>query len=75
MAAGSHLENGVCALFVIAANIIDKMIITSSLVCHILMIIQLFEIRQSAIDVKINASPSRFVIAVIIPAPSDFGFW
>jgi|GEM_PF-7075573 hypothetical protein len=57
-----------------AANMIDKIIMMSILLCHMLIIVQLFETRHSAMDVRINASPSRLVMAVIIPAPSDLGF-
>jgi len=53
---------------------IDKIIMMSILLCHMLIIVQLFETRHSAMDVRINASPSRLVMAVIIPAPSDLGF-
>jgi hypothetical protein len=75
IAAGSQLENGVCALFVIAASRIDIIIRASNLDCHMFRIIQLLEAKHRAIAVKIKASPSRFVMAVIIPAPRDFGFW
>lgn len=74
IAAGSHLENGACALFVMAANRIEMMMRVSSLECHMFRIIQLLEASVKAIAVKINASPSRLVMAVIIPAPSDLGF-
>jgi hypothetical protein len=75
MAAGSHLENGVWALLVIAARRIDKMIIQSRPVLHILRANQLLAVRVTAIAIKINASPKRFVTAVIMPAPRDLGFW
>lgn len=75
MAAGNHLENGVWALFVIAASRMEMMIRKSSLECHMFIIIQLFEASVSAIAVRRKASPRRFVIAVIIPAPRDLGFW
>lgn len=75
IAAGSQLENGVCALFVIAASRIDIIIKTSNFDCHMFRIIQLLEAKHRAIAVRIKASPSRFVTAVIMPAPRDLGFW
>jgi hypothetical protein len=59
---------------VIAAKRIDKIIIQSSLDLHMFRANQLFDVSVIAIAIKINASPSRLVIAVIIPAPRDLGF-
>ena len=58
-----------------AANITNKMINKFSFESHMLRIDQLLEDRHRAIALKIKASPRRLVIAVIIPAPKDFGFW
>ncbi len=76
MAAGSHLENGICALFVIAAIIIA--IICISLFVFVKSICIMFQCpcdSVQAIDRRIATSPIRFVNAVIRPAPRDLGFW
>jgi hypothetical protein len=74
MAAGSQLENGACALLVIAAKRIEIIIKVSSWEGHILRENQLLEVRVDAMAMSRKASPSRFVSAVIIPAPRDLGF-
>jgi len=77
IAAGSHAEKGICALFVQA----DKIIIP----------IRAFGISKPpspytpnlqdpygkirAIEIKSPASPSRLVRAVIIPALKDLDLW
>lgn len=76
MAAGSHLENGIWALFVIAAVVIAK--ICSSLLLFVRSMCRIFQCpcdSVQAIDSRIATSPIRFVSAVIRPALSDFGFW
>ena len=75
MAAGSQLENGICALFVMAAKVIHKIckvVIDDS---HIFMISQWPWFRVHPIDTNRSTSPTRFVNAVIIPAAKDLGFW
>jgi len=76
IAAGNHLENGICALFVIAAQVI---IITwrgtqveSSVIS---MISQWPWLMVIAIDNRIATSPRRLVRAVNILAAIDEGFW
>lgn len=75
MAAGSHLENGIWALLVMAATV--KNMIESFVrgVCHIDVIIQCPWVRVRAIANRIITSPIRLESAVIIPAASDLGFW
>lgn len=75
MAAGNHLENGIWALFVIAAIIKVKHKIGEYEECQKLIILHCEAFRAHPIDKRINTSPIRFVSAVIIPAASDFGFW
>jgi hypothetical protein len=75
MAAGNHLENGICALFVIAAIVIA--IICSNLSLFTISICRIFQCpcdSVQAIDNKIATSPIRLVRAVISPALNDFGF-
>jgi hypothetical protein len=75
MAAGSHLENGICALLVIAAVIIA--IIWNSLLSFVKSICKMFQCpcdSVQAIDNRIATSPIRFVNAVISPALKDLGF-
>jgi hypothetical protein len=75
IAAGSHLENGIWALLVIAATIIVITWYFRNEDSHILMINQWPWFRVHAIDRSSITSPMRFVNAVIIPAPSDFAVW
>lgn len=74
MAAGSHLEKGVWALFVIAAVMI-RIEVKSERVENECVGIQIVWCIRSAIDKRIRASPIRLVRAVIIPAASDLLFW
>lgn len=75
IAAGSQLENGIWALFVIAARVILIQIIYENLDCHMLIISQCPWFRVQAIDRSSITSPIRLVRAVIIPAANDLGFW
>lgn len=78
MAAGSQLEKGIWALFVIAATIIN---ITCSLRVKVSLEVSMFIIYQcpwfrvSAMATSNNASPIRLESAVSMPAASDFAFW
>jgi hypothetical protein len=74
IAAGSHLENGICALFVIAATVMQKICMTDILESHIFMIYQCPWLSVHAIDNNSMTSPIRLVRAVIIPAARDLGF-
>lgn len=73
IAAGSQLENGICALFVKAAVMIRKG------VHQVISFPQVFSASQcpceiiSAIVIKSITSPTRLVSAVIIPAPRLLG--
>jgi len=79
MAAGNHLENGIWALFVIAATIISIIWAIVVLNCW-LDVIDIFRIYQCpwfrvrAIAISRRASPIRLDRAVNIPAASDFAF-
>lgn len=75
MAAGSQLENGICALLVMAATIMAITWYFNVEVSHILVINQCPWFSVHAIARRSITSPIRFVNAVIIPAPSDFEFW
>jgi len=75
IAAGSQLENGIWALFVIPAIVKDIMIKEDISFVQILIIIQFPLCSNQAILIKINTSPIRFVRAVNIPAARDLGFW
>lgn len=75
MAAGSHLENGICALFVIAATRMAVACQLNDLVSHICIIFHCPWFIVQAIASRSITSPIRLVRAVIIPAPRDFGFW
>jgi len=74
IAAGSHLENGIWALLVIAATVMklasqkDSFELQKNIIFHCVL-------RAQAIDTKISTSPTRLVRAVIIPAAKDLGFW
>jgi hypothetical protein len=75
IAAGNHLEKGICALLVQAAIVI-KIIWREILgVIHMCMIFQWPWSKLKAIEMRIITSPMRLVRAVIIPAPRDFGDW
>lgn len=76
IAAGSHLENGICALFVIAAKVIIA--IWRILFIFSVLIWIIFQWpwdRVHPIDRRMATSPIRFVIAVTSPALSDLEFW
>lgn len=75
MAAGSQLENGICALFVIAATISARLIIKENGLAYGNKKFQNPRLMPHAIEIKISTSPTRLVRAVIIPAARDFGFW
>ncbi len=75
IAAGSHLEKGICALFVMAAAIMQRQVIVEREECDMVRIIQCPWLMVIAILTKIRTSPIRLVSAVIIPAANDFGFW
>lgn len=75
IAAGSHLENGICALLVIAATTIKKIVALDKECSHILKMFQWPWFKVHAIEIKSRTSPIRFVRAVIIPAAKDLGFW
>lgn len=74
IAAGNHLENGIWALFVIAAR--EIAITWSHRVSrsHMWVMVQCPWLMVRAMAIKIITSPIRLVRAVIIPAPSDLGF-
>jgi hypothetical protein len=75
IAAGNHLEKGICALLVQAAMVI-KMIWNGILgVAHMWIIFQCPWSKLRAIEIRIITSPIRLVKAVIIPAPRDLGDW
>lgn len=58
-----------------AAAMIVRETIEDSGVSHIFVTIQWPWFKDHPILSKRRASPMRLVRAVIIPAPSDFGFW
>lgn len=73
IAAGSHLENGICALLVIAASRIPNHCIINILLFIVVLyrivhcpILSVAEIAKSK-----NTSPSRLIIIVSIPALND----
>lgn len=74
IAAGSHLEKGIWALFVIAATII---MIAARQVCllviHWDMVSQFLSLNIRAIVINNITSPIRLVMAVIMPAPNLLG--
>jgi len=74
MAAGSQLENGICALFVMAATVMSAADSAAGKEENILLIIQCPWLRRRPMVRRISASPTRFIRAVIIPAARDFGF-
>lgn len=73
IAAGSQLENGICALFVIAA--IDRHRAIALFGGEVLGIIQWPWFKNRAMVIRKSTSPIRFISAVIIPAPRDLGVW
>lgn len=74
IAAGSQLEKGIWALLVIAASVIVSIMRGVILFSFMLIINQCPWFRAQAIEIRIMASPIRFVSAVIIPAARDLGF-
>ena len=74
IAAGSHLEKGTCALLVIAATIREIDIRNEKENVLGIINVQYPRFKAQAIEIKIKASPIRFVKAVIIPAPKDLSF-
>ena len=74
IAAGNHLINGNWALFVIAAITKRHAIKVWKGEDQGLSGIQWVLIHHAIVN-KIRTSPSRFVMAVIIAAPWDFGVW
>jgi len=75
MAAGNHLENGICALLVIAATIIIMIWIDDEYDDHMFVIIQCPWLMVQAIATRRRASPIRLDKAVSIPAARDLEFW
>lgn len=75
IAAGNHLENGICALLVIAARVTAVRRRGDIGVVCMLVISQWPWLIVHAIARSSMASPIRFVSAVIIPAARDLGFW
>lgn len=75
IAAGNQLEKGICALFVIAAIKIDKIIRLFNVLSHILKINQWLLLKDQPMASNRATSPIRLVRAVTIPAPKDLGFW
>lgn len=73
IAAGNHDENGICALFVIAANIKIRGS-HKGRACHSWKAVQVPVFRRVAIAIIIRASPMRLVRAVSIPAAMERGF-
>jgi hypothetical protein len=73
MAAGSQLENGIWALFVIAAS--ERQRIIRGLLMDVLRIIQWPWFSRRAIEIRKRVSPIRFIRAVIIPALRELGVW
>lgn len=75
IAAGSHLEKGIWALFVIAAIKMQIIINLLKSFSHILLTDHWLLFKVQPIDKSNVASPIRFVRAVIIPAPRELEFW
>lgn len=75
IAAGSQLEKGIWALFVIAARVVRGIRYLVSSFSQNLIMIQCPWDRVNAMLSRIRTSPMRFVRAVSIPAARDFGFW
>jgi hypothetical protein len=75
MAAGNQLEKGICALFVIAAVVMQKSWNMVKFDDHMFIINQCPWLIVQAMANNSITSPMRLVRAVIIPAAKDFGFW
>jgi hypothetical protein len=74
IAAGNQLENGICALFVMAAKVIAKIWYIFSSNTHMCKIFQCPWFSVHAMARSSITSPIRLVRAVTIPAANDFGF-
>lgn len=74
MAAGSHLEKGIWALFVMAAITMAIPTAFGILLPERLNRFQSPSLTRNAIEMMRRASPIRFDRAVIIPAARDLGF-
>lgn len=74
IAAGSHLEKGIWALFVIAAINIIKVMVAEYLEVFMFRIFHCPWFIVQAMDNKIITSPIRLARMVIIPAARDLGF-
>lgn len=72
IADGSHVINGNCALFVIAAIMIKKEMGREDWKLYLNEICFNIEFE---IKIMINISPKRFVIMVIVPEAIAFLFW
>lgn len=75
MAAGSHLEKGICALLVIAARIIKMNTVCSSLVAFIVEKDQRLRFNNIAINRRMKESPMRLDRAVNMPPAKAVGDW
>jgi hypothetical protein len=71
MAAGSHAENGICALLVMAARVMSIIVIV---MFDFDRIIQFAGFSIIAILKIMHTSPIRLESTVIIPAPRDLAF-
>lgn len=71
IAAGSQLEKGIWALFVIAAVVMSAA--RRGLGGSTMGIVQCPWFSKRAIEIKSKESPTRFIRAVIIPAPRAVG--
>lgn len=74
IAAGSQAENGIWALFVIAATMIVSQIRDLGASMFIDIIFQESILKARAIEISSRTSPNRFVNAVMSPALHDLGF-
>lgn len=72
IAAGSQLEKGICALLVIAASKIKRLVHDTKSLFHVLITNQCPSLNISAIAINSITSPIRLVRAVIMPAPNLF---
>lgn len=75
IAAGSQLEKGIWALFVIAATAKEIENHKEKEKSNVNIIFQKPKFTAHAMEIRISASPIRLVNAVIIPAPREFAFW
>lgn len=75
MAAGSHLENGIWALLVMAARVRHAMMGGEMEDGNEWILSQWPWFKSRAMQMRRKASPSRFISAVIIPAPRAVGVW